>query len=568
MLNTMLSNSRLFHWLSIIFILFLSTQSFAHGVIESPASREQFCGVESKPDEIYKDKMTHEECRPIMTKEDGSGAMDNSIYNFMAVLTHTIGRSTKPISQLPKYVCGFASEMWGGGKTPWDRANNWPTSQIKSGVKQKFVWNISWGNHFGDTEEFVYWITKPDFKFDPTKELTWDDFETTPFCSLKYNDQNPNANPDVVPDKTNNRFITNCTVPTRTNRAVIYGEWGRNSYTYERFHSCIDVTFSGGDNPPPPVEVKAVIATIPAQVNGSAVMQLDASQSTGTNLAYNWSVDADDVSPYFVQNSQSAKASLVINNIKAQQTVTINLTVSQGQTTSRANTKFLHLPAATAATWKSVGRATLSTALKAGDKIQLRLIDNTGKDYFFPTTPLVLTDVTAKEDMWAFTLAQMVNPGNEFSAKIGLLQSDNKTVEPVKSASANMIYVPNNSTVINGYIQEEKSTEPSAACVAQRKPGSSGYWLGYDVYSAVTPILLNFSATGIDLTKIVIDKGVFNQVSVLDKNQLLISTKPGWVTMTNPGYLGFFGPNYSNYDPFNSPINATCQAGNVLKFRL
>src|SRR5688572_10323868 len=110
----------------VLFSLFSSATLLAHGVIESPASREQFCGVESKPDEIFKNKMTHEECRPIVTKDDGT--MDNSVYNFMAVLTHTIGRSNKPIDQLPTYVCGFASEMWGGVKTPWDRANDWPTN--------------------------------------------------------------------------------------------------------------------------------------------------------------------------------------------------------------------------------------------------------------------------------------------------------------------------------------------------------------------------------------------------------------------------------------------------------
>ncbi|MBA3662082.1 MAG: lytic polysaccharide monooxygenase [Gammaproteobacteria bacterium] len=543
---------------SCLSLLLTSVTTFAHGVIESPASREQFCGVESKPDEIYKDKMTHEKCRPIMTKEDGT--MDNSVYNFMAVLTHTIGHSTKTIEQLPKYVCGFASEMWSGGKTPWDRANDWPTTLIAGG-QQKFTWNISWGNHFGDTEEFVYWITKPNFQFDPKKELTWNDFEATPFCNLKYNDQTPNANPNVVPDKANNRFITTCTVPTRKNRSVIYAEWGRNKNTYERFHSCIDVLFSPDTNPP--VNVKAVISPLPAQVTGPTELQLDASTSVGTNLSYNWTIDAENLAPYQLLNGQGAKARLQIANINAQQQVTVNLTVQEGQTSNRVSTQFVHLPAAVNATWKTVGRATLDSTLKAGDKIQLRLIDNTGKDYFFPSTPMVLTDVTAAADAWAYALAQVVNPGNQFLAKIGVLSSDNKTINPIKSATENMIYVPMTSTVVNGYIQVEKTADPAQTCLSQRKQGSGSYWLGYDVYAASAPILLDFSATGIDLTKIIIDNGVFSNVKVLDKNKLLISTKPGWVSKTNPGYLGFFGPNHGSYDPFNSPINAICQNGSV-----
>lgn len=535
--------------------IILLNQSYAHGVIESPASRQQFCGVESKPDEIFRDKMTHEKCRPIMRKEDGS--MENSVYNFMSVLTHTIGRSTKPVAQLPQHVCGFASENWGGGKTPWDKANDWPTTQISAGT-QKFTWNISWGNHFGDTEEFVYWITKPDFRFDPTKELTWDDFEATPFCNLKYNDQAPNANPNVVPDKANNRFVTTCNVPARSSRAVIYGEWGRNAYTLERFHACIDVVFNG-DNPPPP-EIKAVIRPLPQEVTGPIELQLDASDSVGSNLSYRWSIDAENLTPYQLQNEQSKNARLLMTNVSAQQTLTINLTIQQGQNTNRVSTTVLHMPAAQNATLKTVGRATLESTLKAGDKIQLRLIDNTGTDYFFPSTPLTLTDETAQPDMWAYTLAQLVNTGNQFSAKIGVLGLDNKTVRPIKSATDNLIYLPVTSAIVNGYIQLEKPV-PTQNCRAQRKPGSGSYWLGYDVFAEKTPIQLNFSATGIDLTKIMVDKGVFPSVTVLDKDRLVINSKPEWVNNNNPGYMAFYGPNHGPYDPFNSPINATCQSG-------
>lgn len=553
-------NRYLRHIVFIFLALLFSNTVFAHGVIESPASREQFCGVESKPDEIFKDKMTHEECRPIMTKEDGT--LDNSVYNFMAVLDHSIGRSTKPIEQLPKYVCGYASEMWSGGRTPWDRAINWPTSLISAG-QQKFVWNISWGSHFSDTDEFVFWITKPDFKFDPTKELTWNDFEATPFCYLKYNDQSPNANPNIVADKANARFITTCNVPARTNRSVIYAEWGRNQYTFERFHSCIDVIFSATPPPPP---IKAVINPIPAQITGATELQLDGSNSIGANLTYSWSVDADNLQPYQLQNAQSAKARLSISNINSQQKVTVNLTVQQGQTTNRVSTQFLHVPT-TNATWRIVGRATLDSTLKAGDKIQLRVIDNTGKDYFIPATSIILSDETAKADMWAYTLAQMVNPGNQFAAKIGVLKSDNKTVEAIKSATDNLIFVPVNSIITNAYIQVDKGTDPNPNpdCFVQRKSGSGSYWLGYDVFSMNAPMVLDFSATNIDVTKIIIDAGVFSNVKALDKNRLLIGAKPAWVSKTNPGYLGFFGPNHGSYEPFNTTMVAACRVSSTLK---
>ena len=535
--------------------LLFSTKIFAHGVIESPPSREQFCGVESKPDEIYKDMMTHEKCRPVMFNEDGS--LNNSVYNFMAVLTHTVGRSNKPIEQLPNHVCGFNSEMWAGGKTPWDMAIDWPTSLIAAG-KQKFIWNISWGNHYSDTQEFVYWITKPGFQFDPAKELTWNDFEATPFCKLNYNDQSPNGNPDIIPDKSNNRFTTICNLPNRTNRAVIYGEWGRTPSTYERFHSCMDVVFSPDTTPPP--AIKAVINALPSTITGATELVLDGSQSVGSDLNYNWSITADDLKPYHLENSLSSKARLVVDAINAQQNVTVNLTVEKNQTTNRISNQFIHFPAITSS-WKMVGRANLSTTLKAGDKIQLRLIDSTGKDYVYPSMPLVLNDETAKPENWGYTLALMVNQGNPFSAKIGVLNSDNKTIEPVQSATDNMIYVPVSAAIANGYIQLEQTNNPVEVCLAKRRANSNSYWLGYDVYTDIAPVILDFSATGIDLTKIGIDQGsVFARVSVLDKNKLLISTKPAWVSKYTPGYLGFYGPNHGSYDPFNATINASCQA--------
>lgn len=493
-----------------------------------------------------------------MTKEDGT--MDNSVYNFMAVLTHSIGRANKPLEQLPAHVCGFGSETWNGGKTPWDKANDWPISLVNSG-QQKFIWNISWGNHFGDTEEFVYWITKPDFQFDPNKELSWSDFEESPFCKLSYNDQNPEANPNIIADKTNNRFITTCTVPARTNRAVIYGEWGRNSYTYERFHSCIDVVFS--DSTPIPI-IKAVIKSLPTEVSGASELELDGTQSQGENLSYSWSINAEDLTAYQLKDSQNAKAHLVMSNINAQQNVTVNLEVSQGNAANRASTQFIHLPAISSA-WKIVGTATLASALNAGDKLQLRLIDSSGKDYLLPQTPLLLSEETAKAENWAYALAQAVNVDNLFSAKIGVLSADNQTIEPIKSATENKIYVPVQSQITHSFIKVERKDDSVSSCQAQRKQGSSSYWLGYDVYADNTPIILNFSETGIDLTKIIVENGVFSNVEVLDKDKLRINTKPDWVSQTTPGYLGFYGPNYGSYDPFNSVINANCRVGQLFK---
>lgn len=126
-------------------------------------------------------------------------------------------------------------------------------------------WNIEWGPHFDDTEEFVYWITKADFVYDSSQQLTWNDFEATPFCDEGYNDSNPTGNPNIVPDKTYNKFYTTCNnVPNRSGRHIIYAEWGRNQWTKERFHGCIDVQFSGSPVSTPATTPAATTSTVAA----------------------------------------------------------------------------------------------------------------------------------------------------------------------------------------------------------------------------------------------------------------------------------------------------------------
>jgi len=208
--------------------------SFGHGLIENPPSRSWICGAETKPDQVMAGTGQTQACSTAFAINQLAG------YNYMAVVTHTLGRAK--VSPLPKNVCGFDGETWNGAKTPWDVAMNWPTTPMTAGPRD-FTWNIQTGPHFDDTDDFKYWITKASFVFSPTKELTWDDFETEPFCDLRYDDKNPTANPDIKADKPKSLITTRCNVPQRNGHHVIYGEWGRLPPTYERFHGCVDASF-------------------------------------------------------------------------------------------------------------------------------------------------------------------------------------------------------------------------------------------------------------------------------------------------------------------------------------
>ncbi|HZJ65308.1 MAG TPA: lytic polysaccharide monooxygenase auxiliary activity family 9 protein, partial [Kofleriaceae bacterium] len=252
----------------------LTTGVLAHGLIQSPPSRNWFCGAVTKPDEVTNGVAQFPVCGGAFAFNQIAG------YNFMSVLTHTQGRSVVgPRSN----VCGFNSETWNGGPTVWDQPIDWPTTNMSSGM-QTFTWNISWGPHFSDTQEFRYWITKPSFQFQVGRALSFDDFEDQPFCVLSYSDANPTGNPDVIPDKTGALFQTRCNVPQRSGRQVIYAEWGRNQFTFERFHGCVDAMFQSG----PIVDARIARTPNAAEFVGSGTIALDASGSLGTGLTYRW----------------------------------------------------------------------------------------------------------------------------------------------------------------------------------------------------------------------------------------------------------------------------------------
>jgi chitin-binding protein len=220
-------------------LLAMTSGAMAHGLIENPPARNGFCGLITKPDEVLNNVAEFPVCGDAFDINFTQG------YSFMSVLTHTEGRS---VVGPREHVCSFNSESFGGVATVWDQPIDWPTSPMSAG-EQTFTWNISWGPHYSDTQEFRFWITRPDFQFQVGQPLSFDDFEDEPFCVLGYDDTNPNGNPDVIPDQAGALFHTTCTVPQRSGRHVIYAEWGRNMWTFERFHGCVDVVFGGGAAP-------------------------------------------------------------------------------------------------------------------------------------------------------------------------------------------------------------------------------------------------------------------------------------------------------------------------------
>ncbi len=512
----------------------------SHGLMEDPPSRNWFCGAITKPDEVVYGTPEYPECESAFENDFNGG------YQFMSVLTHERGRAA--VSPLPDNVCGFGSETWNGGATPWDAAIDWPTTPMRPG-RQEFKWNIQWGPHFSDTEEFRYWITKPGFQFEVGKPLTWDDFEPTEFCALQYDDNNPNANPDVIPVKASEQFRTFCEVPQRSGRHVIYGEWGRNIWTLERFHGCVDVAFDGGTTPPPPpsTTVNAVLDAQPADdpAIGDGTIALDASASTGQGLTYAWNVDAADTSLYSFDDASQAVTTLRLANPAAAQQVTVTLMVSSATGTDSTNFTFLHEPEVIS-DWIDLGPLVKApTTLRSGDLVSLRTVLSNGQDVHYPVTPLTIDDSNRAADAWPLALAQAIDAIAGADVAIGILDA-NDQVDAAADATANRIYALAGSEVVSAFLEVI-----SDKCNVIVRGGANPWWVGLDVGTDLNTITLDFTGTGLDLSdNLRLDQGVFQ--AQITGQQLTLSV-PGWVSLGTPGYIGFNANNNPALTTFSPP---------------
>jgi chitin-binding protein len=466
-------------------LAFFANGVSAHGLVQDPPARNWFCGAVTKPDHVANGVAQYPVCgnaftAPGVRMEDG--------YSFMSVLTHTTGRAgIGPRTN----VCGFNSETWNGAATVWDQPIDWPTVPMTAGPRN-FVWNISWGPHFSDTSDFRYWITRSNFVWQTGRALTFADFEDAPFCDLAYNDATPNANPNLIPNPGAALFTTRCTVPARTGRHVIYAEWGRTPPTLERFHGCIDASFSGTQQP----TVTAAIALNPnvTTFTGPGSITLNGTGSTGTNLAYNWTVSAPNASFYTISNAMSATATLNLVAPTAAQDVTVTLAVTSGTASDTETRSFLHQPVANTQ-WQDLGAlTTVPLTLVVGDRVNVRTVSSTGTDAFWPTTPITITSANTASTAWPVTLGNAVNALNG-NVRIGVLNTSNNTITPAANGTSNRVFSMTNANIQSAFLQVVPGNVPAAPTNLAATAGNAQVALTWTAASGATSYNVKRSTT-------------------------------------------------------------------------
>jgi predicted carbohydrate-binding protein with CBM5 and CBM33 domain len=466
-------------------LILLASAVFGHGLIQDPPSRNWICGFITKPDHVQNGVAQYPVCgnaffAPGTNQTDG--------YSFMSVLTHTTGREgVGPRDN----VCSFNSESFPGRVVPWDVPIDWPTQPMTAGPRN-FVWSISWGPHFSDTQDFKYWITKSDFVWTTGRALSFNDFETAPFCSLAYNDATPNANPNVIPDVANAAFTTRCTVPARTGRHVIYGEWGRTPPTFERFHSCVDVSFSG--TPPPVITANIALNPNVTTFTGPGAIQLNGSGSTGSNLSYTWSVSAPNAALYSITNPMSAMATLNLNTPTAAQDVTVSLLITSGNSSDTESRSFLHQPVANT-TWQDLGALTADPrTLVVGDRVSVRTVSSTGQDAFWPTTPITITSANTGSTQWPVTLGNAVNAMNG-AVRVGVLNTSNNTIAPAANATSNRVFAMTSANIQSAFLNLVPGAVPNAPAGLAGTAGNAQVALTWTATSGATSYNVKRSLT-------------------------------------------------------------------------
>jgi chitin-binding protein len=392
----------------------------------------------------------------------------------MSLLTHTTGRAgVGPRTN----VCSFNTETFGGRPVWVDQSINWPTNTMSAG-QRTFVWNIQWGPHFGDTAEFRYWITKPGFQYTLGRPLSFSDFDDAAFCVLPYNDATPTANPNVTPNVGAAQFTTRCNVPARSGRHVIYAEWGRNQWTFERFHTCVDVVFGAAASA---VAANVNIASMASagtnaltvggkagstqqqEITGTGSITLDARASKGKNLQYRWSVDSYNPSLYTLTNADQAVATLTFNEPQAASKITVSLMATDGQIVDTTTRTLIHKPVVSNGLFDLGPVSAFELKFAAGDRLQLRTVSTTGVDAYYPASPLVMTETTAAANAWPVALAQAINSADS-AVQVGVLNAKGEVV-PAADATANRVYAKTAASLSSAFLQPVRVAPGSEAHV-------------------------------------------------------------------------------------------------------
>jgi predicted carbohydrate-binding protein with CBM5 and CBM33 domain len=204
-----------------------SQPAFAHGAMQSPASRLYACYVDglTSTGEI---KPKNPACAAAV-----AAGGTQPLYDWYG--DNRFDGAGQTVGYIPDgSICSGGNAKYAAYDTP---SVDWPVTNVTPGANFNFVYG-AWVPHPG---AFKLYVTKDGF--DPTKTLTWADMESTPFLTA-----------DPEPAVVDQAYRFSGKLPSnKTGRHIIYSVWYRSD-SKETFYNCSDVNFggSGGGTTPSP----------------------------------------------------------------------------------------------------------------------------------------------------------------------------------------------------------------------------------------------------------------------------------------------------------------------------
>ncbi|HYN96838.1 MAG TPA: lytic polysaccharide monooxygenase [Pilimelia sp.] len=202
-----------------------ATPAQAHGAMMKPGSRTYLC---------WQDGLTQN--GQIIPKNAACGAAvnaggTNSLYNWFGVLRSDGGGRTRGFIPDGR-LCSGGNPVYSG----FDIARaDYPVTHLTAGGNFNW-WYSNWAAHPGT---FYLYVTRDSWS--PTRALSWDDLEATPFLQVT----NP-AQTGAVGTNDGHYFWSGRLPAGKTGRHIIYSVWSRSD-SQETFYNCSDVTFDGGN---------------------------------------------------------------------------------------------------------------------------------------------------------------------------------------------------------------------------------------------------------------------------------------------------------------------------------
>jgi predicted carbohydrate-binding protein with CBM5 and CBM33 domain len=252
--------------LTAIVVLASVRSADAHGALQMPASRTYAC---------YVDGLTGGQIIPKNPACAAAVAAGGTqpLYDWYGVLRSDGAGRTRgfiPDGQ----ICSGGFSKYAAYDAP--RAD-WPATNVQPGQSFDFVYG-AWVPHPGGIHLYITNDT-----YDPTKPLTWANFEQTPFVSA-----------DPQPALDNGAYRFSGRLPTnKSGRHIIYAVWTRTDST-ETFYGCSDVVFGGSTATPTPTPTPVPVqcsATAKVTNSWSGGFQGEATiTNTGTTPINNWYV--------------------------------------------------------------------------------------------------------------------------------------------------------------------------------------------------------------------------------------------------------------------------------------